>query len=269
MLLIRKNISFISILLFFNSFSLSADEVVWPDNPTIGLIGASYIEANAPDESALAEAGIGAYIGGSYKGIKYQLIQNRLINAMGFMVQSRAQGGANSFDIPEQGFKGYDSQLNGLLNATYWFDGKSRLEYLVMDISNDCLHAGGTTDGQPCSIDTMTEYIQRLKSVVERAQAAGLTVIVDGFARWETLDMERVRQIFYLPWVIDETSYRQLAAMHREVLSAIPGLIYLDIWSASMQTIDGLHPSHKDTKRAARKIAHAILRHQRASGKMP
>lgn len=240
--------------------NLKAQEIDWPDNPTIGLIGASYVDSNAPDDSALAQAGIGAYIGGSYKGIRYQLTQNHLVKRMGFVVQSRAQGGANSFDIPEQGFKGYESQLDGLLNATFWFDGKSRLEYLVMDISNDCLHTGGTTDGLPCTTETMTTYVNRLKTVVERAQVSGLTVIVDGFAKWETLDMPLVGSVFSLPWVIDEASYRELATMHRDILSAIPNVIYLDIWGDKMKTIDGLHPVHNDTKRAAKIIARAILR---------
>ncbi len=247
--------------------NLNAQEIDWPSNPTIGLIGASYVDPNAPDDSALAQAGIGAFSGGSYKGIRHQLTQNHLIKRMGFVIQSRAQGGANSFDIPEQGFKGYESQLDGLLNSTFWFDGQSRLEYLVMDISNDCLHAGGTTDGLPCTTETMTTYVNRLKAVVERAQASGLTVIVDSFAKWETLDMPLTGSVFGLPWVIDEASYQELSTMHRDVLSAIPNVIYLDIWGDNMKTIDGLHPVHKDTKRAAKIIARAILRDKKSKGK--
>ncbi len=263
----KKLFSSVAIIISTLSTStLYAQEVVWPDNPTIGLIGASLVDPNAPDDSALAQAGIGAYIGGSYKGLRYQLTRNHLINNMGFVVQSRAQGGGNSFDIPEQGFKGYDSQLDGLLNATFWFDGQSRLEYIVMDISNDCLHTGGTTDGQPCTPETMTNYVNRLKGVVERAQASGITVIVDGYSHWETIDMELAGNVFSLPWVINETDYRELSRLHKEVLSAIPGVIYLDIWGTHMKTIDGLHPIHKDTKRAASVIARAISRERHSKG---
>lgn len=240
-----------------------AQPISWPEDPTIGLIGASLVEPDAPDASLLAQAGIGAYIGGSYRGLKYQLIRDPVIYAMGFLIQSRAQGGATSFDIPEQGFKGYNTQLSGLLNATAWFDGQTRLRYLVISVVNDCLHSGGTTDGMRCTSQTMSAYVHEIKAVIERAQAAGLTVIVGGYPKWETLDMELAGRIFGFPWVINEQEYMLLTTMHRNTLSAMPGVIYLQYWDDRVQTIDGLHPDRRATRRAARRIARAIRRHQR------
>lgn len=252
-------------LLLGGASSAMAQPIQWPDNPTIGLIGASFMENDAPDESSLAQAGIGAFVGGSYQGLRYQLTISPLIRAMGFMIQSRAQGGARSFDVPAEGFKGYNTQLSGLLNATVWFDGQTRLKYLVISIMNDCLHTAGTTDGQRCTSSTMAAYVDEIQTVVERAQAAGLTVIVGGYPKWETLDMELARGVFGFPWVINESEYAQLSTMHRDVLSAIPGVIYLQYWNDRTETIDGLHPTHRSMKRAARKIARTIQRHQKNS----
>lgn len=225
--------------------------VDWPSRSVIGVIGASYADCDAPLDSPLQGVG---YAGCSFEGLAVKLLKHEELDESGFTVQSVALGGGMSYDVPGTGWKGFASQYQHLLARTFWFDGVNRLKYLVISIPNDCLHS------VPCTEQDMLDgLIANIKQVAASAHAAGTTVIVNGYPRWEDLDLAIIAGVFGLSNVIDEAGYNTLSALHEQELSGLPGVLYLRPWDEMFVTIDGLHPVDASVRNAARHIADAIL----------
>lgn len=244
-----NNTLFLSILMLF--FSYTAQAVDWPSNPVIGVIGASFADCDAPEDSPLQGVG---YAGCSYEGLAVKLLKHEELDEHGFTVQSSALGGSFSYDVPDTGWKGLSSQYQRLISRTFWFDGVNRLQYLVISIPNDCLHS------IPCGVDDMLNVlIANVKQVAEAAHAAGTTVLINGYPRYEDLDLATVAAVFNLSNIISEDDYKLLKALHEQELSGLPGVIYVRPWEDMFVTIDGLHPNDASVRNAANVIADAIL----------
>jgi hypothetical protein len=236
--------------LFLSVVSLPNHAVEWPTTPVVGVIGASFADCDAPLDSPLLGVG---YIGCSYEALAPKLLKHHTLDKLGITVQSVALGGAVSYDVPGTGWKGFVSQYNHLVARTSWLDGVPRLKYLLISIPNDCLH---TT---PCTEQDMTDVlIANVKQVVASATQAGTTVFINGYPKWEDLDLNTVAVIFGLSNIISESDYLTLRSLHEQELSGLTGVHYLKPWEEQFVTIDGLHPDDDSVLHAADVIAREI-----------
>ena len=237
--------------LVFSSAALAVD-VSWPSRPVLGVIGASFATCLAPEDSPLQGVGLA---GCSYEGLDVKLLKDPQLQRLDITVQSAAQGGARSYDIVGTGWLGYQSQFQKLVQRTSWFDGVQRLRYLLISTPNDCLHT------LPCSeADRRDGLIANVQAVVEQAQAQGITVLVNAYPDWRDLDLAKAGAIYGITNLIDQADYETLKTLHEQVLSAIPGVVYLHLWQGNFDSPDGLHPGDRNLARAARKVGR-VLRH--------
>ena len=171
---------------------------------------------------------------------------------MGYTVQSAAQAGSRSHDVPGTGWLGYSSQLHQLNMTTTWFDGVQRMKYLVVGIPNDCVHS------IPCTVNDMQVTIDNLKLAVNSATQAGVTVMVNAYPDWQDMDLHAAGMAFGLTNIISEGDYAVLIQMHRDQISAMPGVVYVDAWKGNFTTVDGLHPKDVNQVEAAKRIVKII-----------
>ncbi|AFY00812.1 hydrolase [Bdellovibrio bacteriovorus] len=222
----------------------------WPTNPVIGMIGASFSECAAPENSPLAGMG---FAGCSYETLSTALTKNSRITSKKMRVQTLAQGGARSYDIPGTGYRGYVSQINALLTRTQWIDGTNRTKVVVASLMNDCLHT------VPCTTsDIDNVLIEGVRQTAQIASSKGIKLIVTGYPDWQDLNLALIGGIFQLPNLISEQDYNYLKTRFEQQVSQIPGVIYLDVWKHNFKTIDGLHPDEASVEKAADLIAKTI-----------
>lgn len=229
-----------------------AQEVEWPTTRVVGLIGASFGSCQAPLDSPLLGIGLS---GCSFEGLDIALTRNRALEAHNFTVQSTAAGGAYSYDVPGTGWQGYASQYETIYTRSAWpFDGHNRMRYVVVSIANDCLHS------VPCSFTEIENIlIQNVITLANLADTHGVRVVVNGYPSWSDLDLAKAAQLFGLTWTIAEADYDRLSTRHRQVLSAHPNVIYLNVWNNNFVSIDGLHPNKQSVTKAAHRIARAVI----------
>jgi len=238
---------------FFMNLSLFGQAVEWPSKRIVGVIGASKGSCQAPVNSPLG--GIG-YAGCSYEALDISLTKRENLDEEGFSVQNTAQGGARSYDIIGTGWKGYMSQYNELYARTTWpFDGNNRLSYVVVSTVNDCLHSIVCSRAEMESI-----LIQNIVNVANLAQTQGVKLVVNGYANWADLDLQRAAQIFGLVNIISESDFEFMRTKYKETLSAHSNVIFLEPWDNNFHSIDGLHPIQEDVKKAAKIISKKIVK---------
>jgi len=72
--------------------------------------------------------------------------------------------------------------------------------------------------------------------------------------------MDIADPILGLLWRIGEDDYNEMRDLHMTRISEeMPGAILLDMWKGFVPMADGVHPDYKTTKRAANRIAKAII----------
>ena len=243
------------ILFLIITFSLSSYSFClpnFPTNPLIGVIGGSFGNCQAPEQAIVQGVGLA---GCSYESLYKKLIKNPILDDQGYRIESAAQGGAATYDIAERGYKGYKNQIDTLVTRTSWFDDTQRLKYVIFTITNDCLHNRGTMTGDPCTQKDIDESITRTVSAVQHALNEGITPIINSYPRYEDIDLELVKNVFGLEWVANEYEYKLLKNTHENILSNIPGVIFIKPWDNFFSTFDGLHPTDLSTQYAANTIA--------------
>lgn len=245
--------SLILALVLFAGSPVLADEVSWPTKPIVGVIGASYVTSHPPVGSPVNGV---ALAGGSFEGLYKKLLRNNLLEAWDFSVETTALAGTRSYDIPGTSYIGYLTQYNELANRTSWFfDDVSRLQYLVISISNDCLHSVA------CGAAGQNALIENVKEVVTAANSDGVHVIINGYPSWDSLNLDLTSQYFGLTNIISADEYAQLKQLHKQELSGLDGVTYIEPWE-DIETIDGLHPQDDDVRSAAKMISHAIIKNE-------
>jgi hypothetical protein len=142
--------------------------------------------------------------------------------------------------------------------------GGYNAKYVVITISNDCLHAGAMGVPQPistpCTVDDMNGTVDRLVQLGNFALSKGITPIFDIYPKYEDLDLALFKSAYGVAWVIDEQSYNTLRDLvHSRLAAELPGAIQLDIWREFTHLGDGLHPNPA----TARKAAHLLATHLR------
>lgn len=265
----------ISLILLFISSNLSAREYAL-DEPAILMIGASYVDARTPfnDDMIPALGGI-AVANGSYLSLGNALIRNRKL--AGFVI-NEAQAGATSFDRrdcipgPECGpaaWQGYEKQLTKALTYVRMTDPENpgefiyNADYAIIIKGNDCMHSAAfdmpQEEAEPCTIEDMNVYVDRMISVGQQALDAGVTPIYDVYPRWDDLDIGK--PAFGLLWRINEEDYNLMREIHMtRIAEELPEAILLDMWKNMIPMADGLHPDYRSAVKAANRIAKVIVR---------
>jgi hypothetical protein len=238
------------------------------------VVGASYAEGKTPFNNGIAPLG-GISVGfGSYLSLGQALTRT---NPLPGYVINEAQGGAGTFARPycapgapacgPAGWESYQTQFQKALARvaqppsfnTY------NARYVVITMSNDCLHADAfgipQNQSQPCTAAQMNQTVDRLVALGQDAVAHGLTPIYDVMPRYEKLDLPLFRSLFGLAWVIGEADYNQLRQLGRTRIGAeVPKAVVVDMWKDFVHMGDGIHPTPETAKRAARIVADEIVK---------
>lgn len=251
---------------------LLADE---PDEPALLVIGASTSNGSTPFNDQMQAPLGGIAVGyGSYLSLGLALTRDAALP--GYVI-NEAQAGATSFDrracstVCSETLKwqGFEKQLQKALTRVTSYDpvtGEAHVNarHVVIAGANDCKHSAAfdmpQSQAVPCSPADVDAFVDRMIDVGRKAVAAGLTPIYEVFPAYEDLDMPLFQQTFHLQWVIGEQDYNYLRDRYRSRLEAeLPEAMVLDIWQGYVAMADGLHPTPATAKRAAQRIAKAIL----------
>lgn len=245
-----------------------------PSQLPLLVIGASYAEGKTPFNNGVAPLG-GVSAGlGSYLSLGQAL--TRTHSLPGYVI-NEAQAGGGTFarpycapGAPSCGPAAWDSYQTQFQKAvarvayppsfnTY------NAKYVVVTMSNDCLHADAfgipQSQSQPCTPGQMNQTVDRLVALGNDALSKGITPIYDIYPRYDKLDLPLFRSLFGLAWVIGEADYNNLRQLVKtRVPAEVHGAVMLDIWKDFEHLGDGIHPTPKTTRAAAQMIADELAR---------
>ncbi len=245
-----------------------------PSQLPLLVIGASYAEGKTPFNNGVAPLG-GVSVGlGSYLSLGQALT---LTQPLPGYVINEAQGGAGTFarlacapgstTCGPAAWDSYQTQFQKAIARVAQPPGFNtyNARYVVITMSNDCLHADAfgvpQAQSQPCTPAQMNQTVDRLVALGNDALGHGITPIFDVHPRYDLLDLPLFRSLFGLAWVIGEADFNTLRDLQRTRLKAeLPHAIVLDIWKDFEHMGDGVHPTPATTRRAARIIAQELAR---------
>jgi len=233
------------------------------------VIGASYSDARTPFHNGIAPQGGRAVNYGSYLSLGEALTRNAQLP--GYII-NEAQAGAGTFNrlqcppgAATCSAAAWDSYMTEFKQALARValpppTGGYNAKYVVVTISNDCLHAGAMGVPQPtstpCSYSDMNGTVDRLIELGNFAISKGITPIFDVYPKYEDLNLELFKASAGVAWVIDEQGYNTLRDLVQTRLAAeLPDAIQLDIWKNFTHIGDGLHPDPATAKKAAQVLA--------------
>ena len=236
------------------------------------VIGASYSEGKPPFDNGIAPLGGSAVGFGSYVSLAEALTRNEELP--GFVI-NEAQAGAGTFArhvcppgaavCGAAGWDSYQTQFQKALTRVALPPGFTQYnaKYVVITMSNDCLHSGAMgvpqPQAQPCTYAQMNDAVDRLVALGNFALSKGITPVYDVYPRYENLDLNLFRSLYGQQWVIGAQGYNTLRSLTQSRLKAeLPGALVLDIWKDFTHIGDGIHPDYKTAKNAARIIARQL-----------
>ncbi len=236
--------------------SSSAQEPDWPQNPVLGLIGASFINNQTPHESIF---GGFATAGGSYLDLETALNQSFAFVLSGVRSANEAQAGAFSFDLDATGTLGYKSQFDRILNQTVspledLYQPPVKLKVLYIGLMNDCLHA------QMCDYN-FSLLINNVQDVIDYARSMEVPVIITGYPEYDDFDGDLYVSTYAPLGVsrfISEAEYYELRSAHRDAFEDQAGVTYVNLYEGG-RTIDGIHWDAKTMRRAAKRLTTAVI----------
>jgi len=261
-----KDYVFCATLSLLFSFNVAADQA---QEPAIIVIGASLSSGDLP----LNDAGQGVLGGisiglGSYLNLGHALIKNSQLP--GYVI-NEAQAGATTFDRThctpegecyENLWLSFDHQLDRALArvGVPGVPGVYNAKYVVITLSNDCLHANAfgipQEEAVPCTFDEFQASVDRQIALGQRILNLGMTPIFDEAMSIEKLDLATAGAVSGLLWMMDDASYVELNTLRSQRIRAeLPGAVLLNIWGGEFETIDGIHPTDKSARKAATVIA--------------
>jgi hypothetical protein len=252
-------------------------ESICKQQPAILVIGASFSDGRTPiNDNMLSPSGGGSVNFGSYLALGAALIRTRTRSLPGFVI-NEAQAGATTFDRLSCnpvfgciGWQGYDKQFDKALARVTVRNPLNLAEvlcynakYVVLTIANDCLHSGAfmipQEETQPCALDELNAYLDRLIAIGERALELGITPIYDKYPAYSEMNLPLTQQVYGMNWILDKEGYNALRDLHRARIAAeLPDALVVDMWRKFTPISDGLHPNSKTSMRAASRIGTAI-----------
>ncbi|AWB65739.1 hypothetical protein C2869_04480 [Saccharobesus litoralis] len=245
------------------------------DENAILVIGASYGNASTPFISGMqAPLGGIAVNSGRYLALGDALVRERSLSGH---VINEAQAGATSFDRlacfpgPEcvgPGWQGFDKQLTKAL-ARVTAGPDIFADYVLILRGNDCNHpdAFGIPMDQTseCTVEQINQSVDNMIAVGQRAIDLGITPIYGTAPAYQNLDLPLFRDTLGWDWIVSEYAYNLYGSIYKSRIQAeLPSAIFLDnMWQGFEHLGDGLHPNDKTTRKAAKRIAKAIKKHQK------
>lgn len=272
-------ISVLVVAPFASAFHGDSDNFTLPDLKPILMIGAS-LSNGAPPYSNNLDAPLGGIKVnlGDYVSLGDAILMNPLSN---HHVVNEAQSGATTFErlycaLPDAPcgpakWNSYLTQLQRALSRVAIVDPSTysvvgfNAKYVVIDLANDCIHSLAfnvpQNEAVPCTQQDMDEVVDRYVQVGQAVLSQGLTPVYTDYVDFNLLELDLLLSQGIL-WVTDEANYNALKeTFDSRIPSEIPGAIMVDAWKGSQHLGDGLHPTERSAKIAARRVLRAILRH--------
>ena len=250
----------IKLFLLFAAFTIpvssSALEPDWPQNPVLGLIGASFVNNQTPHDSIF---GGFATAGGAYLDLETALNQSVAFVLSGVRTANEAQAAAFSFDLDATGTLGYQSQFDRVLNQTFSpleavEQPAGKLKVLYIGLMNDCLHA------QTCNYN-FSLLTNNIQGAIDYARGMDLPVIITGYPEYDDFDGDLYVDTYAPLGVkrfISEAEYNELKSVHRDAFEDQEGVTYVNLYEGG-RTIDGIHWDAKTMRRAAKRLTIAVI----------
>lgn len=268
---------FIAALSLATPSAAEAAPVPEPTDSPILVIGASYAEGKLPLNDALQGP-----FGGSSVGFGSYMDFGDALSRQGKFVVNEAQAGATATDrqmclaavcLPV-GWLGYANQLSKALARVAIPDPADptqvlayNAEYVYFGLVNDCMHSGAAgvpqLESEPCDEAEIEDFLDEVLDAAADATAAGLIPIFPEYPDYGDIDLSIQAAATGLTWYANEEQWNLLSQMwHERIAEALPDAIIVNAW-ANMQTLpDGLHPTPRSAKRAAKRVIKAIVAHE-------
>lgn len=255
-------------------FAIAFSSSVMAEAPVL-VIGASFANGDTPINDNLEGPLGGISVGfGTYQSLGDALIRNPQLS--GYVI-NEAQAGATTFTRTACNpvcneniqWQGYDVQLTkALKRVSFPPAGIMTAKYVVVSISNDCLHSDAfgidMAQTQPCNEQQMNEHADRMVALGKQAVDAGLTPIFLKSPDYSAYDMVKFQAVAGLSWVQDQANYEQMAQIRTARIAAeVPQAVQLDVWQDfTPLEADGIHPNAESVKKAAQTIATYIKQNE-------
>lgn len=242
------------------------------DQPIL-VIGASFADGRLPFNDAVQAPFGGAAVNfGSYLSVGDALVRT------GRLVVNEAQAGATTFErdmclanvCMDVGWQSYATQLQKAAARVALPDPADPTQllgynasYVYISIANDCMHSGaaGVPQAQsaPCGQAEVDAFVDRMIAVGEDAMDMGLVPIYPLYPDYDDIDLAIQGAATGLTWWASEQQWDMIATTYEtRIADELPGAILVDAWHGMETLPDGLHPSPRSAKKAARRIRDAI-----------
>ncbi|MGH1345992.1 MAG: SGNH/GDSL hydrolase family protein [Nannocystales bacterium] len=244
-----------------------------PSDSPILVLGASYAEGKLPLDDMLQGP-----FGGSSVGFGSYMDLGDALSRQGMFVVNEAQAGATATDRTmcldtfclSVGWLGYSAQLSKALARVAIPDPTDpatvvayNAQYVYFGIVNDCMHSGAAgipqLDSSPCGEAEVDAFVDEVIEAATEAMDVGLVPIFPKYPDYDDIDLSIQAGATGLTWYANEAQWNLLADRWRErIAEDLPDAIVVDAW-ANMNTLpDGLHPTPRSAKKAAKRIIRAI-----------
>ncbi len=276
----NKNI-IVALILSTCIYSNNALSATRGDTDALIIIGSSYANGTTRiDDNQLASLGGLAVGSGAYLSLGDALVRERNLNGL---VINEGNVGNTTFDrfscfasqcLPFGKLLGYQKQFENALKRTAIYNPSSpgvitgyNAKYMIIGIPNDCVHSDAfgvpQSDTQPCTIAEINEIANNIIAIANQAESLGITVIIPIMPKYKSLDLGLVQLGLGLQWVADEYEYNDIRdTLKYRFRHELPDALVVNIWKKFVHRGDGIHPSKKNVKRAARKISLIIKEHK-------
>lgn len=257
----------IILALIFSTLFIQSSHSDIPSKPVILAIGASLINGKIPFNNGMESPLFGASTNkGDFLDLSGALYWYQQI------VINEAQAGATTFKRPgcnpECGsgyWESYETQLSRAMARVFDpVSGNYGAKYVIIGISNDCLHADsfGIPMSQAVQCDTaeLNTVIDELVNVGQIAMSAGIKPIYNNYPDYKDWDMSLLSNLG-IPWGISKSNFNYLKTeMKKRLNNEVPGSILLDTWNVEYARIPGdpVHPDKSTSLRGALKVIEAI-----------
>ncbi len=271
-----KNIPLLSfgiVALTLTSSSAEAAPLPEPTDSPILVIGASYAEGKLPLNDMMQGP-----FGGSSVGFGSYMDLGDALSRQGRFVVNEAQAGATATDRPmcldafclPVGWLGYSAQLTKALARVAIPDPADptqilghNAQYVYFGIVNDCMHSGAAgipqLDSAPCDEAQVEAFVHAVIDAAAEATAVGMIPVFPEYPDYGDIDLSIQAAATGLTWYANKDQWDLIAHTWHELISQeVPDAIFVDAW-ANMDTLpDGLHPTPRSAKRAAKRVIKAI-----------
>ncbi len=264
---------FVAALSLTTSTVAKAAPLPEPTDSPILVIGASYAEGKLPLDDMMQGP-----FGGSSVGFGSYMDLGDALSRQGRFVVNEAQAGATATDrqmcldafcLPV-GWLGYAGQLHKALARVAIPDPADptqvlgyNAQYVYFGLVNDCMHSGAAgipqLESEPCDEAEIEDFLDEVLEAAADATDAGLVPVFPKYPDYGDIDLSIQAAATGLTWYANEDQWNQLAEMwHERIAEDLPDAIIVDAW-ANMATLpDGLHPTPRSAKRAAKRVIQAI-----------